>query len=491
LLQKIMLPENQQKLSLLKTGIPGFDQLAQGGIPKGRSLLISGKAGTGKTVLLSSFLQQGIEKYEQNGVFVTFEERPEDIAKNVKGFGWNFDEHKENDRLAFVDLSPKEDQPQEVDKDYNLQPIIERIKYAVEKTNAERVAIDSIANLFGRFENEQVVRHTLFLLFTKLKEMGVTVFVSSEVGGPEHPHSRFGVEEYVADGVIQLETEFGENELVRYMSVLKIRGSGYRSGQVRYEINNDGLTIFPKISVDKSVFKISFDERKKFGIPKLDEALSGGVPKGHMMLVGGNTGTGKTTMGMHFLQEGVEQDENCVWVALEESVSQIKEVAKTRGWDLEKLEEEGKLTFVEASLLDISPDRLLADIIKAVDENDAERVLFDTISTLESAALDKEQVRQLLMQLASAFKSRGTTCILNYLTSEIFGASESQILGRISSNRMRLSSIVDGVILLRYREHDKGVEKLMTVLKLRGSAHDRGIFKYEIEAEGIVIEKRL
>jgi len=483
--------KQQEKLPLLETGIPGFDQLTQGGIPKGRSLLISGKAGTGKTVLLCSFLQQGIKKFDQSGVFVTFEEKPEDIIKNVKGFGWDFAQYVDDESLAFVDLSPQENQPQEVGSDYDLQPVIERIKYAIEKTDADRVAIDSIASLFGRFDDKQKVREVLFLLFNKLKEMGVTVFVSSEVGGEEFAYSRYGVEEYVADGVIQLKTGFGENELIRRMSVLKIRGTGYRSGRVRYEINKNGLRVYPKIPIDKSVFDVSFEERKKFGISELDEAMEGGLPRGHMMLVGGNTGTGKSTLGMHFLREGIEQGENCVWVALEESVSQIKKVAKGRGWDLDKVEQEGKVNFIEASLLDVSPDKLLADIIETVDENDAERVIFDSISTLESAAMDKEQVRQLLIQLASALKTRGSTCILNYLTSEIFGAGENQLLGAISSNRMRLSSIVDGIILLRYREHEKGVEKLLTVLKLRGSKHDRGIFKYEIDDEGITIEEKL
>ncbi|MFO7807618.1 MAG: ATPase domain-containing protein, partial [Candidatus Moraniibacteriota bacterium] len=203
------------------------------------------------------------------------------------------------------------------------------------------------------------------------------------------------------------------------------------------------------------------------------------------------TGTGKTTMGMHFLQQGMKEGENCIWVALEESVSQLKKVARQRNWELEELEKKGKITFIETTLLDVDPDKLLYDIIEAIDKNKVQRVVFDSISSLESATLGKDEVRQFLIQLTSAFKTRGVTCVLNYLTSEIFGASDGQLLGEVTSNKMRLSSIVDGVILLRYHEHEKGVEKMMTTLKLRGSSHDRGIFKYDLVDNGINIEKKI
>ncbi|MFO7807154.1 MAG: ATPase domain-containing protein, partial [Candidatus Moraniibacteriota bacterium] len=345
--------QTKQKSGLerFQTGIPGFDELLKGGLPKGRPFLVNGSSGTGKTVFLCSFLQQGIVEYTQGGVFVTFEERPQDIVKNVKGFGWDFDQHEEDGKLAFVDLSPSREQSQQISPDFSLQPIVDRIKNAIKKTNAERVVIDSLANLFSRFGEEDKIREILFLLFDELKEMGVTVFVSAEVGGDDTSTSRSGMEEYVADGVVQLRTAFGENQLIRIISILKARGVSYRSGEVRYNIDEKGFLIYPKIEIDKSVFDVSFEERKKFGISKLDRSINGGIPKGHLMLVGGNTGTGKTTMGMHFLQQGMKEGENCIWVALEESVSQLKKVARQRNWELEELEKKGKITFIETTLL--------------------------------------------------------------------------------------------------------------------------------------------
>ena len=140
--------------------------------------------------------------------------------------------------------------------------------------------------------------------------------------------------------------------------------------------------------------------------------------------------------------------------------------------------------------MDISADRLLYHILKAVRETGAKRVVIDSVSSLESATMNRDKVREFLIQISTYFKTRGTTCYMNYLSAKTFGASKGQLLGNLTTNEMRLSSIVDGIILLRYVERNQQIMRLMNIFKLRGSDHERAIFRYDIATGGIQFGSR-
>jgi len=472
------------------TGIRGFDEVLDGGVPRGRATLIVGGAGTGKTVILNEFIYQGITQFKENGVYVTFEEDKKDIIKNVRGFGWNYASFVAQKKLAFVDASALRDVTIEGGQNYDLSPLIERVKYAVKKVKAKRLIIDSLDSLFSRFQNKDVVRQALCQITAKLKDLGVTSLMTAEKSGPEQGLSRYGVEEFVADGVIEIALVKGQQQFLRRMFVIKLRGTGFRSGIVDYEITDQGLIVYPKIPIEITTAKTDFQIRKGFGIKGLDDILGGGIPQGHMILVSGNTGTGKTMFGMHFLRQGIVEGENTVFVALEEPVDQVKKTALTHGWDLSRYEKEGKIKFVTANLIDISNDKLLYKVINAARNINAKRVVIDSISSLYSATMGDEQVRQFLLQASRDFKANGITCIMNYLASSSFGAARGQLLSSLVTNEMRLSSLLDGIIILLYVERGQKVRKLLSVLKMRGSQHSKEIFSFEIEKGGIKIGEK-
>lgn len=479
-------------IEFLKTGIKGFDEIFGAGIPKGRALLILGSAGSGKTVFINSFLYRGITDFNENGVFVTFEESPEDIARNVSGFGWDYASLIQQKKLAFVDVSLDHDALSPIETGYyDLSPLIERIKHAIKTVKAERLVIDSITSLFSKFQNQTTIRDTLARIYQEIKKIGVTTLITGEKRSGDSTVSRFGVEEFVVDGAIELSLKFGQQKVVRELNIIKIRGTGFRSGKVEFEITHEGIEVFPKIIIDRYIAKTDFKIRKCFGLPKLDTALGGGIPQGQTCLISGNTGTGKTTLAIHFLNEGFKRSQNAVYVALEEDPLEIIKMAKEQRIDLEKFEQEKHLTFVApSSLIDISNDKLLHQIITAVEAIGATRVIFDSISSLLSATMSEEQVRQFLLQLTASFKARGITCLMTYLMGNSFGAEAGQLLGSIQTNLMRLSSIIDGVILLRYTERDRAVYKLLNILKLRGSYHSRDIIQYEITPNGFEIGEK-
>jgi circadian clock protein KaiC len=469
----------------LATGISGFDEVLEGGVPKGRSTLITGAAGTGKTVILNEFLYRGIIQFKENGVYVTFEEDKKDIIKNVKNFGWNYNSLIAQKKLAFVDAGALKGVIFESGTNYDLSPLIERVRYALKKVKAKRLVMDSIDSLFSRFQNKDAIRQALYQIVAELKDLGVTALLSGEKVGEEKGLTRYGVEEFVADGAIEIELIKGQQQFLRRMFVVKFRGIGFRSGIVEFEITDQGLVVYPKIPIERIVPKTDFKIRKAFGIKGLDEILGGGIPQGHMVLISGNTGTGKTMFGMQFLTQGMSEGENAVFLALEESVEQVKKTALVHGWDFNRYEKEGKISFVSTSLIDIANDKLLYQIVSAVECINAKRVVVDSISTLMSATMNQEQVRQFLVQLVGYFKRKGVTCVMNYLSPVSFGAVRGQLLSSLMTNEIRLSSITDGIIMLLFVERDQKIKKLLSVLKMRGSQHATEIFSFEIEKGGI------
>jgi circadian clock protein KaiC len=309
--------------------------------------------------------------------------------------------------------------------------------------------------------------------------------MTAEKLGLDKGMSRYGVEEFVADGVIEIELIKGQQQFLRRMFVIKFRGTGFRSGIVEFEINDQGLIVYPKIPIENLVAKTDFQVRKGFGIKALDDILGGGIPQGHMVMVSGNTGTGKTMFGMHFLKQGISEGESAVFVALEEPIEQVKKTALAHDWDFNRYEKEGRIRFVTTNLIDVSNDKLLYQIRSAVEGINAKRVLIDSVSTLFSATMSEEQVRQFLIQLSGYLKAKGITCMMNYLCPTSFGAVRGQLLSSLMTNEMRLSSMIDGIIMLLFVERGQKIKKLLSVLKLRGSRHSKEIFNYEIIKGGI------
>ncbi|MGM0441827.1 MAG: ATPase domain-containing protein [Elusimicrobiota bacterium] len=474
----------------LQTGIDGLDKMLKGGIPEHRMVVVSGSAGAGKSVMLNSFLYEGIQRFSQNGVLITFEEPPRDIKKNVKGFGWDYDKFEEKDKLYIVDMTPEiSGEVMIIKEDFDMSPIIERVLYAVDKVGAKRVVIDGIDSLFSRFKNKEIIRNTIYRLSSALKEKKVTGLIAMESLNDKPGNTRYGVEEFVTDGAIELKMEEGELEFIRKMFVRKLRGCDFRSGIVEYEINHKGMRVFSRLVSEELSAKTDFKSRLKTGMAGVDSAMSGGIPKGHTVLLSGNSGTGKTLFGLKFLIKGIENGNKSVMVALEESKIQIKKTALEHGWDLDKMEKNGQISFITANLLDTRPNKLLNDIKDEIEKTGATRLLIDSVSSLESAAMGDNDVRKFLIQLNDFLKAQGTTSILNYLASANFGASGTNLLSALKTNTLRLSSITDGILIMLYVESEDKVERVFNVLKMRGIQHDKSIIKYRIEKGGLKLKK--
>ncbi|MFX0199530.1 MAG: ATPase domain-containing protein [Candidatus Hodarchaeota archaeon] len=231
--------------------MPGFDEMCEGGLVKDRVYIVVGEAGSGKTVFGLEFLYNGATKYNEPGILVSFEEEPDDIRANAMRFGWDLN-HLEKDKKLFIgDLSPRSVIGSRVftlDSDhFDLSGLHIGLEGMVKKIGAKRVVLDPISVLFLQLQNAGIIRRELALIGARLGELGCTTIYITEKPAGQESISRFGVEEFVAHGVILLSYKadaLGARK--RYMEILKLRGTKHVSGRARYVmISGKGLQVFP------------------------------------------------------------------------------------------------------------------------------------------------------------------------------------------------------------------------------------------------------
>ncbi|MBV8063869.1 MAG: circadian clock protein KaiC, partial [Nevskia sp.] len=333
-----------QAMQKLQTGIPGLDLVARGGLPQGRTTLVAGTAGSAKTVFAAQFLAAGILQFEEAGVFVTFEEYPEDIRKNMAGFGWDIPRWEQEGRWAFVDASARPEDEHVVAGAYDLDALMARVDAAIRRVGARRVSLDSVSAILTRFEPD-LIRGELFRIGAALKAAGVTVVMTAERTEDYGAIARFGVEEFVADNVIILRNVLEDEKRRRTLEILKFRGTDHQKGEYPFTIQPDeGLILIPLSAMELK--QSSSSVRITSGSAELDRMCGGGFFRDSIILVSGATGTGKTLTVTEFLAGGVAAGERCLLFAFEESRDQLFRNAIGWGVNFEKMESEGKLKVV-------------------------------------------------------------------------------------------------------------------------------------------------
>lgn len=462
-------------LERVKTGIEAFDDLVMGGLPRGRTTIVGGTPGSGKTMFATQFLAHGITDLDEHGVFVTFEESPADIEVNMASFGWEIRRWRDQNKLAFVDASPR-DQDQMVVGEFDLAGLLTRILHAARNAKAKRIVLDSITQLFDHFVAEQsAVRRELLRIATTLKREGATVLMTAERNSEHGEISRHRIEEFVADNVVILRNTLDRERRRRTIEVLKMRGGRHVEGEVPITLVADrGIVAVPLSSL--RLEQQSSTKRITSGNAELDKMCSGGFFRDSVTLVSGATGTGKTLVVTNFLGGGVAAGERALLVGYEESRGQLFRNARGWGVDFEAMEAEGQLKVIclypEAQSL---PDHLLM-IRELVEEFKPDRIAIDSLSALERIA-PETGFREFLISLTSFIKKR-----------EIAGlctATDKSLVGGQSASEQHISTLTDSIILLRYIQKADFMHRGIMVLKMRGSEHDKQIRRFTIDGSGM------
>jgi circadian clock protein KaiC len=467
--------QNASSVGKLPTGIPGFDLLGEGGLPRGRATLVAGTAGSAKTVFSTQFLAEGIRQHGEAGVFVTFEDGVDDIRRNMRGFGWDIEGWERDGKWAFVDASPHPEDSGVIVGDYDLGGLMARIQHAVTRIGATRVSLDSLNALFVQYREHALLRGELFRITRLLKDMGLTVVFTGERTQEYGEVSRHGLEEFVADNVVILRNLLSDERRRRTIEVLKMRGTTHQRGEFPFTVTADrGIVVLPLSAIPLT--QSSSTVRITTGNDELDHMCGGGFFRDSVILLSGATGTGKTLMVTQFLAGGVEKDERCLLFAFEESRDQLYRNAAAWGYDFEGMERDGTLkvvnTYPHAMAVE---DHLLTmrDEIAAFKPN---RVAVDSLSALERVT-SVRSFREFVIGLTSFLKQQEVA--------GLFTSTTASLLGGSSVTEKHISTLTDTIILLRYVETRGQMRRALTVLKMRGSAHDHDIREYTIEGVGM------
>lgn len=471
---------NQQvSIQKLPTGIKGFDLIAEGGLPKGRTTLLAGTAGSGKTIFAAQFLAEGIKKKESAGVFVTFEESAQDIRRNIFSLGWDVAQWEGEGKWAFVDASPQVGKESIIAGEYDLGALMARIENAVQRTGATRVSMDSLGAVFSQFHDNTTVRSELLRIASALKNLGVTALMTAERSRDYGDITRFGVEEFVADNVIVLRNVLEAEKRRRTMEILKFRGTNHNKGEYPFTITPDeGIVVIPLSSLELK--QRSSNIRITSGNEQLDEMCGGGFFRDSIILVSGATGTGKTLVTTEFIAGGFENDETCLLFAFEESREQLFRNATGWGRDFKKMEEEGKLHVICEYPEVIGLEDHLLNVRAAIKKYKPNRVAIDSLSALERISTVKG-FREFIIGITSFIKHQEIA--------GLFTSTTPTLMGGTSVTEAHISTITDSIILLRYVEMYGEMRRGITILKMRGSMHDKDILEFTIDSDGMHIGK--
>lgn len=471
------MPQVGQNLEKLETGIPGFDLISEGGLPIGRTTLVVGSAGSGKTIFSCQFLIEGIKRGE-TGVYVTFEESPPNIRKNMRGFGWDIAKWEKEGKWIFVDASPEPGKNPYVSGDYDLSPLLARIQYAIDKVKATRVSIDSLGAIFSYIPNKAQIRDDLFIIVSALRDVNSTAILTSERNEEYGPISTHGVEEYVADNVIILRNVLIEEKRRRTLEILKYRGSSHQQGEFPFTIITDtGFVAIPLSAMapedkDSSIIRISC------GNDQLDKMCGGGFYRDSIVLASGATGTGKTLLCTQFIAAGIKNDDRCIYFAFEENRHQLMRNAWGWGTNFQEAEEKGLLKIIFRYPESTRLENHLIKMQEAIREFKPHRVVIDSLTALEKVAT-LDGFREFIASLNATVRGQGMT--------GLYTATAPTLLGGNSVTESHISTSTDTIILLRYVEVYGEVRRGLAVIKMRGSMHDKQIREFTIDDRGMHI----
>lgn len=461
------------------TGISGFDDIAEGGLPEGTLTLVSGTAGSAKTIFGMQFLASGITEFEDNAVFVTFEERPAQMRRHMLSLGWDIETWEEQGRWAFVDASPFVDVEQVEAGSFNLEALVARIEFAVKSVGAKRVVMDSLGTMFTQIQDAQLLRSELFRIIQSLQGLNVTSILTAERSFDKDDLGRYGVEEFVADNVVILRHALESDKRRRTIEILKFRGTTYRDGEYPFTVlKNKGIIVIPLTSSD--LRQKTSSERTTTGNSDLDEMCGGGLLRSSVILVSGATGTGKTLTTTQFIGAGGMLKEKCLLFAFEESRDQIFRNAASWGYDFEAMEKEGYLKVVCRYPESAGLNDHLVKMRMEVEEFAPQRVAVDSLSAIERIATPKA-FRELVISLTSFLKEKQTLAV--------FTSTTSALLGGASITDANISTITDTIVLLRYIELMGEMRRGVMILKMRGSPHNKEIREFVITEDGMTVGK--
>jgi circadian clock protein KaiC len=460
------------------TGVPGLDAVLGGGLCEYSFNLIAGSPGAGKTTLVQQILFANATEERPALYFTVLGEPTVKMMRYQQQFGF-FETSKVPSAIRFVNLSAEA-------ASEDLDAVLARIVSEVTEREPAFVAVDSFRTIGGHLglgDEHAVLQLADFVqhLAQQLTSWEVTSFLLGEYSENERRHPVFTV----ADSIIWLSEDVDRNSAVRKLRAVKVRGRAPIPGLHTFRITDNGLEVFPRIPEQQSDRVARSDRRLRTGVPGLDDMMGGGIPEGDAVMLTGPAGSGKTTFAAQFVAQGLSEGANCVVGVFEEYPEAYLARAKTGLVHFGEMIKANRLAVVYLRPMTLSVDEMLVEFFSAVRRVGATRVVIDSLSGFEIALAPTFRLdfRESLYRLVGALTATGITVLM---TAEVI-----EVFPEIRFTNERVSFVTDDILVQRYVEIDGRLEKVLAVVKMRGSAHSTDFRVYDLTPSGAVIGEPL
>lgn len=471
--------QNRVALNTLSTGVPDLDAVLGGGLPEYSFNILAGPPGSGKTTLAHQIMFANATPERPALYFTVLGEPTLKMLRYQQQFEF-FDSSRVEDAIRFINLS-------DTVLEGDLGVVLDRIRDEVEAASPGLVMVDSFRTLVRKAQSapasELELQGFVQRLALYLTSWQATTFLIGEYAEGEMQNNPVFT---VADGLLWLSQSVERNSVVRKLQVMKMRGQESIPGLHTFRITGQGLQVFPRTyGLSGRERKPDTNKRQSTGVAGLDEMMGGGIPLGDSVLVAGPSGAGKSALATQFLAEGVKQGEAGVIAIFEERPADYVGRADLLGLGLDESITEGKLKVLYLRPLDLSVDEALRELLDAVKELGAQRVVIDSMTGFELALAPafRQDFRESLYRLVVALTGAGVTVLTTVETVSSFTDL------RFSPHA--ISFLSDDIILQRYVEIGGQLRRIILVVKMRGGDHSKDIREYEVTSEGLVIGETL
>lgn len=451
-------------MGFLPTGVPNLDTILGGGIPEAYLIVVGGGPGTGKTVMVH---QIASHHASQGGgvLYVTALSEPHTkLVSHLRGFRF-FDPSLLGERIKLVNVFPVARQ--------GLGAVTATILRTLKDEHISLLIFDGFNSLGDIHMDEREIRAFSYELAGTLSSIRATAIFTSDT---DISRSFNSPETVIADGLIQLRAVWSGLTPRTTIEVIKMRGAEPIRGPHTVEITDRGVEVFPR---PESVYRVQMQPpisgRATFGLREFDTALGGGLPRATATLAQGESGTGKTVLGLHFALSGTRRGEKSVILSFTETPEQLMSKSAAMGLDLRTAVNQGGIRILYRPTIELDPDKLVWDLWRAVEEVGSDRVIIDDLDRLYRE-VTPARAPGFLTAMAGHLQSLGATV---YLTADISARSEGT-----ASPSAPFSALADNLIRLRLLEAGGRWRRLVSITKMRNSAHDNSMYEYAIGQGG-------